>query len=136
MFDTYWQSDRPQTVYESNSTTITEKRAPTDASVKLLTEMEAAAREKIVNSIRVENTEFKCVIHSWCDYLAVTNKFMVVFQLNGKKIELPLEFSTLKTKEETAHYIWQKVSERIAFEIVNSLDKSFQNLSFVEHQFT
>ena len=39
---------------------VTEQRAPTDDSVRLLKEMEEAARKKITESTTVHNTEFTC----------------------------------------------------------------------------
>jgi hypothetical protein len=136
MFDTYYKSSWSPVVYESRTTTVTEKRAPTDQSVNLLKEMEAAARQKIVNSIRVDNTEFKCVIHSYENYISGTNKFMVIFKLNGKQTDLEIETSTFKTREETSEIIWQKVSESIAAQIGRELNKSFEHLSFANSQFT
>ena len=136
MFDTYYKSSWSPVVYESRTTTVTEKRAPTDQSVNLLKEMEAAARQKIVNSVRVDNTEFKCVIHSYENYIAGTNRFMVIFKLNGKQTDLEIETSTLKTREETSEIIWQKVSESIANQIGRELNKSFVHLSFANSQFT
>jgi sulfite reductase alpha subunit-like flavoprotein len=130
MFDNYYPQ-RTNVVYESSNVSVTHKHAPTDESVKMLKQLEAEALAKIVNSIRVENTTFSCVIHSYSDNLYCVNKFMVIFKLNGKQIYLPISISDIKTRDETAQMIWQKIAERIAAEITADLSKVFMNLSFM-----
>lgn len=61
-------------------------RAPTDESVKLLKEMEQAAREKVVESIHVGDTKFECVVHTMLDNLSDEMIFQAVFTVNGKKM--------------------------------------------------
>ena len=52
----------PTKIYGNSYTpvTVTEKRAPTDESVRLLKEMEEKAREKIIDSFTVNDTHFEC----------------------------------------------------------------------------
>lgn len=57
MFNTYLVSRQPS----HHSVSVTEKRAPTDESVRLLKEMESAVREKVVESVRVERNGIKAV---------------------------------------------------------------------------
>ncbi len=65
---------------------VTEKRAPTDESVRLLREMEAAAREQIVATTVVRNTEFECVIYKHHDCAAYEDMYRIVYSLNGRKL--------------------------------------------------
>ena len=65
--------------------TVHEHRAPTDASVKLLREMEQAAEAKVVNAVRVGNTSFECVVHREVDNMNDQAVFRAVFKLNGKR---------------------------------------------------
>lgn len=58
MFDRYYTQNGPS----SMSVSVTEKRAPTDESVRLLREMEAAARKDVTNRLVLDNNEFKCQI--------------------------------------------------------------------------
>ena len=67
------------------NTYVTEQRAPTDDSVKLLKEMEAEAKQKIIDSIVVNNTEFECSIVSWHDGLNDKIDYAISYRLNGKK---------------------------------------------------
>ena len=64
---------------------VHEHRAPTDASVKLLREMEQAAEAKVIEAVRVGNTTFECVVHQAHDMLNDQVLFRAVFKLNGRQ---------------------------------------------------
>lgn len=64
---------------------VHEHRAPTDASVKLLREMEQAAEAKVIEAVRVGNISFECVVHREVDNLNDQVVFRAVFKLNGKQ---------------------------------------------------
>lgn len=73
--------------YEKTVTaTITEKRAPTDESVKLLNEFQEKAKENIIKSIVIDSNIAKCVCIYYQDVL-FDNKilFHIRFVLNGKE---------------------------------------------------
>jgi hypothetical protein len=70
--------------------TVTEKRAPTDESVRLLKEMEEKALEKIVNSISVRDCQVECQILVEKSYLNQSNHYVVVYSMNGKKGKVQL----------------------------------------------
>lgn len=74
-------------------TTIHEHRAPTDESVKLLREMEEAAKKAIVDSVRVQDTHFECVVLTQTDMINCEEQFVAIFSLNGKKMKTPLRIS-------------------------------------------
>ena len=59
-----------RTEYVDRHVTVTEKRAPTDESVKLLREMEAKAEAEVVKAVSVSNSTFECVIHQQIDNLS------------------------------------------------------------------
>jgi len=68
--------------------TVTEKRAPTDASVKLLREMEEKAHQSVINSIQVGDTHFEARLV--VNRLPATEggiEFHIIYSLNGKKME-------------------------------------------------
>ncbi|MGZ5583454.1 MAG: hypothetical protein ACXWG8_07770 [Usitatibacter sp.] len=73
----------PKTVYHHE--TVHEHRAPTDESVRLLKEMERAARDKIVETIRIEGNGFNCIVHRSENYLDLddTVAFVVIYDING-----------------------------------------------------
>lgn len=62
---------------------VTERRAPTDESVKLLREMEAEARNAVVASVRVSNTHIDIVAHKHYDTLNDLDRYRMVYSLNG-----------------------------------------------------
>lgn len=76
-----------RTQYVDRHVTVTEKRAPTDDSVKLLREMEQKAEAEIVKSVRVGNATFECVIHQFADYASDDHVWRAVFKLNGKQMK-------------------------------------------------
>lgn len=72
--------------------TVIEQRAPTDESVRLLKEMEEAARAKIVESLAIDTNEFKAVLHA--EYLQADDRglWVAIFDLNGKRLRVEHSF--------------------------------------------
>lgn len=91
MFDTHHHG--PRSIHSTSHTDITEKRAPTDESVKLLSEMERAAEKKLISITRLDNNTFKATWHIWEDFMADTLRATVRFELNGQphEMEVPIE---------------------------------------------
>ena len=73
-----------RTQHVDRNITITEKRAPTDDSVRLLQEMQAKAEAALVNSMHVGDTVFECIVHHWVDAFNDEHRWRAVFKLNGK----------------------------------------------------
>lgn len=67
---------------------VTHRHAPTHESVRLLTEMEQAARDKIEASIKVGDTAFECVVHVLFDHASGDRIFKAVFSLGGVKMRV------------------------------------------------
>jgi hypothetical protein len=65
--------------------TIVEKRAPTDESVRLLKEMEEAARRKVEETIVVADTSFQCKIQKIYDAMSIQDVYHVSYSMNGLK---------------------------------------------------
>src|SRR5437899_141820 len=74
----------PQTSHVTERVTehVHEHRAPTDESVRLLSEMEKAARDKIVEAIHVGDTTFECVVHIERRFADDSTYLIAVFSLN------------------------------------------------------
>lgn len=122
MFDRYL-FESPSSVREVN---ITEKRAPTDDSVRLLKEMEAAVMAKMVASVNVANTHFECVVHGMIDHLNDKVDFVAVFKVNGHKMEARTSVRSGTPIEEVA----VKVRDSVAIEVANLIAPLFDD-SFV-----
>lgn len=99
---------------------ITEKRAPTDESVRLLKEMEEAARNKITESTTVHNTEFTCKIHKYFDPANDADMYKIIYTLNGKQGHVNVSVETYKmlTPEQTACFIRDQVAVDIANKMI------------------
>jgi len=83
MFDQYRFVAGP--TYGHVAANITEKRAPTDESVRLLREMEAAAEVEIVKKTVVHDNDFSCVVHQWREAMMDSTKFKVIWSIGGHK---------------------------------------------------
>jgi negative regulator of sigma E activity len=112
MFDSYYNHRH----YTTSHATVTEKRAPTDESVRLLKEMEDAARKKITESTTVHNTEFVCKLQKYYDLPMDQDKYAVIYTLNGKQSRLDISVDCYKelSPEQTACLIRDKVAVDIA----------------------
>jgi hypothetical protein len=71
---------------------VHEHRAPTDDSVKLLREMEHAALERVLSTIRLEGSPVDCAIVHMRDHLNYTHKFLIRYQLGRHKREVRHDF--------------------------------------------
>ena len=108
----------PTKVYDSGYTpvTVTEKRAPTDESVRLLKEMEEKAREKIIDSFAVKDTNFECKVFQEKDMLTLDTKFVVIYSMNGKKrtVDVRIEESALENT-------YKKLLNAVAYDIAGAI---------------
>lgn len=93
---------------------IHEHRAPTDASIKLLREMESAAQAKIVKSVAVQDNAFSCVVQHFKDFASDRDVFRAVWSLNGCK--RVTDFSAWRTDDRASTMIAlrDKIAEEIA----------------------
>lgn len=107
-----------KTSIDSHST-VTEKRAPTDESIRLLKEMEQAATQKVTNAIRLTDMGVECVIHSYEDHLNQQIHFCVMFSLSGKKMTADVRLNGFDiSTEDIAKALIKEVSETIAIEML------------------
>jgi hypothetical protein len=80
-----------RTQYVDRHVTITEKRAPTDDSVKLLREMEQKAEAEVIKAVQIGNATFECVVHQSRDMMSDLMRWRAVFKLNGKQMIANIE---------------------------------------------
>lgn len=98
---------------------VTEKRAPTDESVRLLKEMEQAAQAKISQSVRVENSPIDCVIYRSTDMMNDEIKYAFRMKINGRDLDCKVSIGTHLTREDAIDKVVRTVSESIAAEILH-----------------
>lgn len=90
MFNNYTRQPAPQRV--TANVHVTEQRAPTDESVRLLREMEDRAQASILSATRVQDLGIDCVIHKQRDMLNDRTQYAIVYSLNGKKHRVNHDF--------------------------------------------
>jgi len=103
--------------------TVIEKRAPTDESVALLKDMEAAARAKLLESVKVSDTKFECVVHTLRDFASGDVIRKAVFSLNGEKLEAESrtnEMDVSKGRKEAFEDLRDEIAQVIATKILAS----------------
>lgn len=100
--------------------TITENRAPTDESVRLLMEMEQAARQKVIESTVVSDTAFECKIMKSKDFESSQDVYIVIYKLNNIKRSVNIKIDIWKqlSPTEIAVAIRDKVAEDISNEML------------------
>ena len=115
MFDSYTIRSGPSHV------TVTEKRAPTDDSVKLLREMEKAILDNVLGTVRVETNELKAVVvYALLQPMCMDKVLYVRFELNGKQYtsKYVVDDMEFKFTPETA---FKKAYEAVRDEIMQQL---------------
>lgn len=113
-------ASRPTEVRETR--TIIEQRAPTDESVRLLAEMQAAAEARIIDSLRLEGNGFSGVLHTHVSDADQNVHLKLVFDLNGKRMKETFYAPVGMGREEqmeTLAAFRDKVAERIATEVLS-----------------
>src|SRR4030095_2588560 len=98
MFDHY--TIRAGDTHHSHTHSITEKRAPTDESVRLLREMETKAKEQVIAAVQVIDNSFNIVVHAHHDNLYMNIIIMMVYSINGKRHESKFTLNPMKKKEQ------------------------------------
>lgn len=113
--------------YPQNTTVnVTEKRAPTDESVRLLKEMEEAARNKVLETIVVADTSFECKIHKVIDPINDQDVYGVVFSLGKQKRRTEVRVD--RYKKLTPQEVAVTIRDAVAVDISNHLiATAFQN---------
>jgi hypothetical protein len=127
--------------YHRSDVTVTEHKAPTDASVALLKEIEEAATKKMMEGIHLKDNNFECKIYKQKDWMNLSYTWAIVFMLNGKKqvTEYTLdEMDAVRTDNISFKIavgirdaIAQKIADETIVDIVKDVDfeTSFENSS-------
>jgi DNA-binding GntR family transcriptional regulator len=106
-------------------TEVHEHRAPTDASVKLLMEMEDAAKKKFLGAFVTRNNDFHAtLVQSYINPLIQTFETHVVFKLNGRDYVTQVDMDSLISnisKVEAEVIMFEKVSQVIALQLMRQI---------------
>ena len=112
MFNTVLVAPATRTEYVTRE--VHEHRAPTDASVKLLTEMEDRARDRVIEAVHVGDMTFECVIHTMKHYIDQSIEVMAVFSMNGRKMTVSHREQEWRTDKQA---MMQALRDKMAAEI-------------------
>ena len=81
---------------------VTEQKAPTDESIKLLNEFQEKARENIIDSIHIKNNVFEAVALFFQNEFPQRGfKMMIKFKLNGTEYKEKFDIDDMEYYEAT-----------------------------------
>lgn len=121
MFDEYYAGGLPRTT----TVNVTENKAPTAESVRLLREMEKAAQDQLVHVTSVKDTNISAIIHTHKSHLSDTQKFRVIYSFNGKKLTTDYECDDRVNGNVFIHGLIDALAKDIALHI---LQKPFSEM--------
>lgn len=98
--------------------TVTEKRAPTDDSVRLLREMEAKAKAEVIKAVAINDNLFNGVIHTMFDALSYRTTVRLVYSMNGKKLTTDYHIDDSRSLDDSIAGLIDAVARDIAIEIL------------------
>ena len=106
-----------------SETTITEKRAPTDDSIKLLNEMTEKALTNIVKRFSTTNNTFQASCALFHDRLAHQHVFLCKFTMNGNDhtMEIPVKDWDCGTRELLVEALYTAICNKVALEILRPM---------------
>ncbi len=110
--------------------TVTEKRAPTDESVRLLGEMQKAAEDRLVCSISCQSTKFSFTAHVFDNHMEFEQRMRVRFSLGDSNYDLnvKLDRDTPHSREQYISAVHKLLSETIAAKILSGSYSEFAKI--------
>ena len=120
---------------------VTEKKAPTDESIRLLNEMQEKSKQNIIATIKIEENFLKGIaVYFQDDFVADRINYYIRFELNGKKYDIKshldrFEWNEIKTKQYIGLYnqvifdhLIREFSEKIASELLLNSHESLKEM--------
>jgi hypothetical protein len=106
------------------SASITEKRAPTDESVKLLGEMERAAKDRVIQSLRIESCGVEAVIHRHDNPMDAKTHFIIVYKVNGNQRQCRVMVDWDSEIQDKLDTVWKALADDLAAYLMNGIAKT------------
>jgi hypothetical protein len=138
MFDTY--ITRRVTEEHRHNVTVTEQRAPTDDSIRLLKEMQEKAKESLIYSGDLPNNLLTAEIYICENFSLLGFEYTVLTNINGKVIRFSQTIGHMEMVRKdlqgmpVKHYIFQEatkqLAEHIAAEMMNSQARNTLGMGF------
>jgi hypothetical protein len=73
-------------VVEHVTKTVNVYAAPTDASVKMYNELKTAAEKSILETVRIQDINFDCVVHMSKSFVNATTDYKAICTVNGVRV--------------------------------------------------
>lgn len=110
------EDERNRPIQVKSETTITEKHAPTDESVRLLHEMKHAAEDSLVLSLQCKSNQFSFTAFVFEDHSLFERRMRVRFSLGDQPYDLSvnIEADAAKSKTEALIIIRDMVAKEVA----------------------
>lgn len=132
MFDHLVITNGPREVYSRNVTTVTENRAPTDESVKLLREMEDRALANLLGRTKLEFNGIKARISVFIDPLNYMGKMVFVeYDFNGTKETIKVEIPGTLNEQERLDLMVSEVSNHFSLKLLQAFSDNKTILEIV-----
>jgi len=122
MFNTYENHTHNHSSYKKVD--VHEHRAPTDESIRIYEEIKEKAYNSILQSIKIENNEFKCNAIVYKDYCSDKTSIKYLFLLNNKKYEGSIDVNIFDAKDKfkIVSKLYEQLSENISGELLKTID--------------
>lgn len=108
--------EQPYARHVEDRRVIHEHRAPTDESVKLLRDMEAAAQAKLISITKLESNAFSATWHLFEEPTSFSTTAICRFTLNGveHRLEIPIKPDWRYTPQAIAEHVRDAVALKLA----------------------
>lgn len=106
--------------YHTSDIRITENRAPTDDSVRILKEMESAAENKILQSVKIGNSNIEIVVHSIYDVFSDAKQLCSITKVNGTVLKTTTSHNFNESKTDFMIRHIEDVGKQISAKILSS----------------
>jgi hypothetical protein len=104
--------------------TVNEHKAPTDASVKLLADLEQKVRDKVFGQVKLESNTFHCEVMRMMSPFRMGETLAITMKLNGERILMEITPDPFASEEDKLREIYKAVAKRIAAHIATSVVKA------------
>lgn len=138
MFDNYYMQDRT-TEYVTKNVNVTEKKAPTDESVRLLNEMTDKALKNIINKFSTSNNILQVTGATFNNYMKDCIELHCKMTLNGKDILFKVECNSWEAQtmdksggeQMLCMKLYEKVCNKLAQEIMQPFFRELSEKRFL-----
>lgn len=114
-------------MYQVSYNYVSEKRAPTDESVRLLKELEKEAKDKVLSAEKLDNNLIHAKVWTMQNILSYKDEFKILMNINGKQFTHDMSIEIDTTKHVKLEKIYEVISKRIAAELMNSVAAVIKN---------